>query len=110
MAMRVLSPANYSRSPTAPPGGTTRPTRSAACSPGYSSRRGTGTRARYSPPPRHWPRDPDQAAGLIAVRLVSGAGPFLGWPEPYRIVVSTLRRHADVVVAAAALDVNTGTS
>lgn len=50
---------------------------------------------------------PDPAAGVIAVRLAAAAGAERGWPEPYRRVIATLRRHADPAVAEAALDLDT---
>ena len=49
---------------------------------------------------------PDPAAGLIATRLLSVAGPQLSWPGPWRAVIGTLRTHPDPDVAELALDVD----
>jgi hypothetical protein len=55
-------------------------------------------------------RRTDPAAGQIALRLTASTGAALGWPGPYRQVVSTLRRHPDPTVAEAALELDTGTA
>ncbi|MFD0573245.1 hypothetical protein ACFQ0T_33455 [Kitasatospora gansuensis] len=51
--------------------------------------------------------DGGSATGLLAVGLLVGLGPQLGWPAEWRAVLRTLRRHPAPDVRDAALDVLT---
>ncbi|OEV07761.1 hypothetical protein AN219_31795, partial [Streptomyces nanshensis] len=51
--------------------------------------------------------DGGTAAGLLAVTLIAAVNPASGWPEPWRELLRSVRRHEASDVRAAALELAT---
>ncbi|WP_314174207.1 hypothetical protein [Streptomyces winkii] len=65
------------------------------------------TRERLLPVAQDLAADGGAATGLLAVTLAAGVNPASGWPEPWRELLRSIRRHDEPDVRAAALEVAT---